>query len=186
MQQTQLLSLRSPVGGSVLTVEIRPGTVLDDRASSIMTIADLAEIWVTASLRKKDTALIAAQQPVEVSFVAYPNEVFVGKAQLVDDMRDDAPHLKVKIQLPNPARRLKPNMFALATLQGPPETALVIPPTALIRKNERDLVFVEVGRWTFEARPVEIGFTQDGQMVAVSGLNIGERIVVMAGALRDD
>jgi membrane fusion protein, heavy metal efflux system len=74
-------------------------------------------------------------------------------------------------------------MSAVATLLGPNETVPVIPTTALIRKNERDWVFVEVERCTFEARPVKVGFPVHDNTVVVSGLNIGERIVVMGGAL---
>jgi cobalt-zinc-cadmium efflux system membrane fusion protein len=185
-QQTRLLSLRAPVSGSVLDVRIGPGTVLDDPASSIMTIADLEEIWVTMNLRKRDMAMITAGRPAEVAFVSYPDEVFAGQAQLVGEVPDNAPSLKVRIEFQNPARRLKPNMFALATFRGPTETVPIIPATALIRRNDRDLVFVEVARWTFEARPVEIGFTQEGQTIAISGVNIGERIAVTGGALLED
>jgi membrane fusion protein, heavy metal efflux system len=185
-QQIRLLSLRAPTSGSVLNVRISPGTVLDDQASSIMTIADLEKIWVTMNLRKKDMALIMSGRPTKVEFVSYPDEIFVGEAQLVGEIPDNARSLKVRIEFQNPARRLKPNMFALATFLGPTETAPIIPATALIRRNDRDLVFVEVGRWTFEARPVEIGFTQDDQIIAVSGINIGERIAVTGGALLED
>jgi cobalt-zinc-cadmium efflux system membrane fusion protein len=47
-------------------------------------------------------------------------------------------------------------------------------------------VFIEVEQWTFEARPVKVGFPQDDQVVVVNGLNIGERIVVRGGSLLDD
>jgi membrane fusion protein, heavy metal efflux system len=122
-QQTRLLSLRAPVSGSVLDVRIGLGTALDDPVSSIMTIADLEEIWVIMNLRKRDMAVIAAGRPAEVAFVAYPNEVFAGQARLVGEIPDNAHSLKVRIELQNPARRLKPNMFALATFLGPIETA---------------------------------------------------------------
>jgi membrane fusion protein, heavy metal efflux system len=184
IQETRLFSLKAPVAGSVINVGIRPGIMLDDPSSSIMTIADLDTIWVTTSLRKKDTALIAPGRPVEIAFIAYPNEVFVGEAQFIGDTLDPyASSFKLRIELPNPSRRLKPNMSALATLLGPKETVPVIPATALIRRNEKDWVFVEVGQWTFEARPVKVAFPQDDQTVAVSGLNIGQRIVVMGEAL---
>jgi cobalt-zinc-cadmium efflux system membrane fusion protein len=187
MQETRLLSLRAPVAGSVIDLEIGPGAVLDDPSSSIMTIADLDTIWVTTSLRKKDAALVATGRPVEIAFIAYPNEVFIGEARSVSDMRGpDASSFKVKIELQNPSRRLKPNMFALATFLWPKETVPIIPTTALIQKNERDRVFIEVEQWIFEARPVTVGFPQDDQTVVVSGLNIGERIVVMGGALLED
>jgi cobalt-zinc-cadmium efflux system membrane fusion protein len=185
--ETRLLSLRAPLAGSVIDLGVRPGVTLDDPSSSIMTIADLDTIWVTTSVRKKDAALVAPARRVEIAFIAYPNEVLGGEARLIGDVRDPyASSFKVRIESPNPTRRLKPNMSALATLLGPKETVPIIPPTALINRNERDWVFVEVGQWTFEARRVKVGFPQEDQTVAVSGLNIGERIVVMGGALLQD
>jgi membrane fusion protein, heavy metal efflux system len=187
LQETQLSSLRAPVAGSVIDVGIRPGVMLDDPSSSIMTIADLDTIWVTTSLRKKDAPLIAPGRPAEIAFIAYPNEVFMGEPRFIGDPLDPyASSFKVRIELPNPSRRLKPNMSALAILLGPKETVPIIPATALIQRNERDWVFVEVQQWTFEARPVKPGFPQDDQTVVVSGLKIGERIVVMGGALLED
>ncbi len=111
----------------------------------------------------------------------------MGEARFLSDMLDpDASSFKVRIELQNPSRRLKPNMFALATFLWPKETVPIIPTTALIQKNERDRVFIEVEQWTFEARQVEVGFPQDDQTVVVSGLKIGERIVVRGGALLED
>jgi membrane fusion protein, heavy metal efflux system len=187
MEGTRLLSLRAPVAGSVVDLGIRPGTVVNDPSSAMMTIADLDVIWVTTSLQRKDAALIATRRPVQIVFVAYPNEVFVGEARLISDVADrDAFGFNVRIELENPSRRLKLNMFALATFLRPKETATVIPTTALVRKNKMDWVFIEVEQWTFEPRPVNVDFLQDDQIVAVSGVNIGERIVVVGAALLDD
>jgi membrane fusion protein, heavy metal efflux system len=187
IRETRLFSLRAPMAGSVIDVGIRPGIMLDDPASSIMTIADLDTVWVTTSLRKQDTALIAPGRPVEIAFITYPNEVFMGEARFIGDTLDPyASSFKIRTELPNPSRRLKPNMSALATLLRPKETVPIIPATALIRRNERDWVFVEVEQWTLEARPVKVGFSQDDNTVGVSGLNIRERIVVMGGALLED
>jgi membrane fusion protein, heavy metal efflux system len=187
IQETRLFSLRAPVAGSVIDLGIRPGVMLDDPSSSIMRIADLHTIWVTTSLRKKDAPLIASGRPVEIGFIAYPNEVFMGEARFIGDTLDPyGSSFKVGIELPNPSRRLKPNMSALATLLGPKETLPIIPATALIQRNERDWVFVEIEQWTFEARPVNVGFPLDDRTVVVSGLNVGERIVVIGGALLED
>jgi len=159
--------------------------MLDDPSSSIITIADLDTIWVTTSVRKKDAALIAPGRPVEIAFIAYPNEVYMGQARFIGDSDTGASSFRVRIELPNPGRRLKPNMSALATFLGPKETVPVIPATALIRKNGRDWVFVEVEQWTFERRAVKVDCQRD-QTVVVSGLNIGERVVVTGGALLAD
>lgn len=185
--ETRLLSLGAPVAGSVIDVGIRPGVMVDEPSSSIMTIADLDTIWVTTSLRKQDVALIAPGRSVEIALIAYPDEVFIGEARLISDTFDPyASSLKVRIEFPNLSRRLKPNMSALVTLLGPKETVPIIPATALMRRNQRDWVFVEVEQGTLEARPVKVGLSQDNKTVVVSGLNIGERIVVMGGALLEE
>jgi membrane fusion protein, heavy metal efflux system len=187
VQETRLLSLRAPTAGSVIDLGISPGTVVNDPSSAIMTMADLDSIWVTTSVGKEDAALIATGRPAEIAFVAYPNEVFRGEARFISDALDrEASSLKVRIELENPSRRLKLNMFALATFLRPKETATVIPATALIRKNKTDWVFIEVEQWTFEPHPVKVDFLQDDQIVAVSGLNIGQRIVVVGAALLED
>jgi membrane fusion protein, heavy metal efflux system len=186
-QETRLFSLRAPVAGSVIDLGIRSGTMLDDPSSSIMRIADLDTVWVTTSLRKKDAPLIAPGRPVEIAFIAYPNELFVGEARSIGDTLDPcASSITVGIELSNPSRRLKPNMSALVTLSGPKETVPIIPATGLMHTNNRDWVFVEVDQWTFEARPVEVSSSQDDQTVVVSGLSVGERIIVMGGALLED
>jgi membrane fusion protein, heavy metal efflux system len=187
VQGTRLLSLRAPMAGSVIDLGISPGTVVSDPSSAIMTIADLDSIWVTTSVGKEDAALIASGRPAEIAFVAYPNEVFRGGARFISDVLGrEASSFKVRIELENPSRRLKLNMFALATFLRPKETATVIPTTALIRKNKTDWVFIEVEQWTFEPHPVKVDLLQDDQIVAVSGLNTGQRIVVVGAALLED
>jgi membrane fusion protein, heavy metal efflux system len=60
----------------------------------------------------------------------------------------DAFRSKVRIALPNPDRRLKPNMSANATFFAPKQTVTVVPTTALIPKNKTDEVLIEVEQWT--------------------------------------
>jgi len=88
-----------------------------------MTIANLDEIWVTANVPEKDTALVAQGQAVDVVFAAYPGEVFKGRVLFVSDILDpDTRRTKVRIAFPNPDMRLKPNMFASATFVTPKQT----------------------------------------------------------------
>jgi cobalt-zinc-cadmium efflux system membrane fusion protein len=82
--------------------------------------------------------------------------------------------------------KLKPNMFADATFLAPRQMLQVVPTQALVLKEETDRVFVEVAPWTFEPRPVEVGFQQGDQAIVERGLKAGERIVVKGGVLLND
>ena len=93
-----------------------------------MTVADLSTIWVTANVPEKDIAVVAKGQAVDVSFPAYPGEVFKGKVLFVSDVLDpDTRRTKVRIAFQNPEIRLKPGMFANVSFLAPKQTRPVDP-----------------------------------------------------------
>jgi cobalt-zinc-cadmium efflux system membrane fusion protein len=186
-EQSRLLTLKAPAAGSVIDLQVARGAFLNDLTAAIMTIANLGTVWVTANVPEKDTALVTPGQDVDVVFSAYPGEVFAGKVLFISDVLDpDTRRTKIRIAFDNPAMKLKPNMFADATFLAPRQTMQVVPTQALVLKDETDRVFVEVAPWTFEARPVEVGFQQGDQAVVDHGLKAGERIVVKGGVLLND
>jgi membrane fusion protein, heavy metal efflux system len=183
----RLLTLKAPVAGSVIDLQVARGAFVNDPTAEIMTIANLGTVWVTANVPEKDTARVTKGQDVDVVFTAYPGEVFTGKVLFVSDVLDpDTRRTKIRIAFENPDMKLKPNMFADATFLAPPEMMQVVPTQALVLKDESDRVFVEVAPWTFEPRPVETGFQQGDQAIIERGLKAGERIVVKGGVLLND
>ena len=186
-EEGRKLSLKAPVSGSVIDLQVARGAHLNDTTAAIMTIANLDEIWVTANVPEKDTALVAHGQAVDVVFAAYPGEVFKGRVLFVSDILDpDTRRTKVRIAFQNPNMRLKPNMFASATFVTPKQTVPIVPTTAVVLRNEADQVFVEIAPWTFEARPIEIAFQQGNQAVIAHGLEAGQRVVVRGAVLLND
>ena len=85
---TRLLSVKAPVSGSVISLQVAPGAYLNDATAAMMTIANLDTIWVTANVPEKDTSFVAKGQPVSVTFPAYPGKVFQGKVLFVSDVVD--------------------------------------------------------------------------------------------------
>jgi membrane fusion protein, heavy metal efflux system len=186
-EQSRLLTLRAPAAGSVIDLQAAQGAFLNDPTAAIMTIANLSTVWVTANVPERDTALVTTGQDVDVVFSAYPGEVFAGKVLFISDVLDpDTRRTKIRIVFENPDMKLKPNMFADATFLAPRQMLQVVPTRALVLKEETDRVFVEVAPWTFEPRPVEVGFQQGDQAVVEHGLKAGERIVVKGGVLLND
>ena len=186
-EEGRKLSLKAPVSGSAIDLQVARGAHLNDTTAAIMTIANLDEIWVTANVPEKDTALVAQGQAVDVVFAAYPGEVFKGRVLFVSDILDpDTRRTKVRIAFQNPNMRLKPNMFASATFVTPKQTVPIVPTTAVVLRNEADQVFVEIAPWTFEARPIEIDFQQGNQAVIAHGLEAGQRVVVRGAVLLND
>jgi membrane fusion protein, heavy metal efflux system len=186
-QQSGQLSVKAPVSGSVIDLEVGLGAYLNDPTAAIMTIADLRTVWVTANVPEKDTSLVVKDQAVDVVFTAYPDRVFKGRVLFVSDLLEpDTRRTKVRIEFENPDVLLKPNMFANATFFAPVRRLPVIPTTALVLRDEADCVFVEVEPWVFEPRPVETSFQEGEEAIVGRGLKAGERVVVKGGVLLND
>jgi cobalt-zinc-cadmium efflux system membrane fusion protein len=185
--QSRLLTVRAPVGGSVTTLAIAPGNMINDPTQPMMTIADLATVWVTALAPEKDVALVSKNQDAEVSLTAYPDRVLHGKVLFVSDVIEpDSRRNKIRIAFPNADYALKPNMFATVTLMGPKQERVILPSSALLMNNDRTSVFVATAPWTFERRTVDPQL-EEGPSVAIrSGVQAGEQVVVKGGILLND
>jgi membrane fusion protein, heavy metal efflux system len=181
---SRLLTLKAPVSGSIIDLQVAPGAFLNDPTAAIMTIANLDTIWVTANVPEKDVSFVFTGQNVDVTLVSYPDKVFSGKVLFVSDViESDTRRNKVRIAFDNPEKALKPNMFANASFIAPPIKRVMVPNSTLLMTNDKTSVFVEVANWAFERRDVELAY-QEGTVAAIkSGLQPGERVVVK-GAVR--
>jgi membrane fusion protein, heavy metal efflux system len=181
---TRLLSVKSPIAGSIIALQVAPGAYVNDPTAAMMTIANLDVVWVTANVPEKDVSFVYPGQTVKVAVTSYPNRAFAGKVLFVSDVIEpDTRRNKVRIEFPNPDKALKPNMFATVTFVAPPVTRITVPNSALLMTNDRTSVFVEVESWAFERRNVEIGYQEGTEAAIRSGLSPGDRVVVK-GAVR--
>ena len=186
-QHSTLLSVVAPVSGSVTTLAIARGNMINDPTQPIMTVADLSTVWVTALVPEKDLAEVAKDQDADVVLSAYPGKVLHGKVLFVSDIIEpDSRRDKLRIAFPNADVSLKPNMFATVTLSGPKESRVIVPTSALLMNNDRTTVFVATEPWTFERRTVDAQLEEGPTVALGSGVKDGEQIVVKGGILLND
>jgi cobalt-zinc-cadmium efflux system membrane fusion protein len=184
---SRLLTLTAPMTGSVTALTTAPGAFVNDMTASLMVIANLDSVWVTANVPETDIAHIAKGQSVDVSFIAYPGQVFHGTVAFVSAVVEpDTRRNKVRIAFSNPGGRFKPNMFANASFNVPQKSAVFVPNSALLMNNDSTTVFVEIAPWTFVKRPVLLGYGEGDGARVDEGLNPGDRIVVKGGVLLND
>jgi membrane fusion protein, heavy metal efflux system len=182
-----LLTVRAPFGGSITALSIAAGNMINDPTQPMMTIANLATVWVTGLVAEKDLAAVSRNEDAEVSLAAYPDRVLKGKVAFVSDvLESDSRRGKLRISFPNPGNLLKPNMFATVALIGTGQARVVVPTSALLINNDRTTVFVAVAPWTFERRTVETQMEEGASVAIRSGLSAGEQVVVKGGILLND
>jgi cobalt-zinc-cadmium efflux system membrane fusion protein len=183
--------LRSPLAGTVIERFVTLGQAVE-RASDAFKIADLAKVWVLLDLYEKDLARVHVGQSVELRTDAMPGELFPGRVAYIVPVIDEATRAgKVRVEIANPAGKLRIGQLVTAKMIGDPAHAtsavLAVPVSAVQRIEGKTAVFVKrpgAGKGegdAFERRSVELGMS-GGDLVEVrAGVKEGD-VVAAKGA----
>ena len=170
--------LRAPFDGRVIMRNITRGEVVETQ-QKLFTVADLSDVWVVGNVPEKDVQFIRKDQTVEVVAAAYPHAIFKGRITYISDVLDPATRtMRLRVTVPNPDMRLKPEMYALVRVYADPDPeALTVPLAAIQNGPAGQMVFVQRGANEFEPRPVKLG-SEHGEVITVlDGVKAGEPVV---------
>jgi cobalt-zinc-cadmium efflux system membrane fusion protein len=176
------VSIEAPFNSRVIARHVTKGEVVET-TKTLFVVADLSQMWVTADIPEKDIPFIyhghTKPQVVEVRVLAYPKDVFQGSITYVGDVLDHVTRtMRLRIELPNAHRLLKPQMFAAIRIYSESEPdVLMIGESAVQQVRNRTFLFVQRQPGLFEARDVKLGHSNGKQIQALEGLQEGEQIV---------
>ncbi|TAK00228.1 MAG: efflux RND transporter periplasmic adaptor subunit, partial [Candidatus Manganitrophaceae bacterium] len=178
------MTLTSPIDGVVTKREGTQGMrVTPDR--TLYEIADLSTVWIVADIYESDLSSVKKGADAKVTLAAYPGEVFKGKVAFIDSfLNPQTRTVQVRIELPNPDLKLKPQMFADVELSAPLGKGVLIPESAVLDSGVRQIVFVDQGMEMYAPREVKARRVGTNYMVQ-AGLTAGEKIVTSANFLID-
>jgi cobalt-zinc-cadmium efflux system membrane fusion protein len=180
------VALRAPISGAVLEIGSASGEMQRslDNASPIATVANLDSVWILGDVFERDLGTIRAAQSVDVTFPAYPGETLRGAISNISDAMDPTSRtLKVRVILPNPKHRLKPEMFANLSIARTTAPEFVLPTTAVVHEGSSSYVFLQTALGKYERRQVTTGTLRGKTVVVTSGLKEGDRVVTAGAAL---
>lgn len=173
----------APFAGRIIGRNLTRGEVVET-TEKLFVVADLSEVWVRANIPEKDIPFVhlihaSGGTQADVRVNAYPNEVFKGTITYVGDVLDPATRtMQLRLELPNPEGRLKPEMFATIRLYSEPQPdRLALPESALQRDHDRTFVFVRRNENEYEARDVQIGESNGALTTILGGLSEGDPVV---------
>ena len=90
----------------------------------------------------------------------------------------DTRSVEVLIECDNSTRLMKPEMYGTFKLSDREAEVIRIPTSAILQEEENMYVLVELGNNDYRKQKIETGHTEDGKTVVLSGLNVGDEIVV--------
>ena len=171
-------AVTAPFAGTVIEKKATIGE-LASPSEPMFTLADLSRVWIQADLPEASLAKVRPGAAAKVSVPAYPNEVFEGRIGHIGASLDKQTRtIAARIEVLNADERLKPEMFATATIEagGARRESISLPDDAIVLMDGKPTVFVyEQG--AYETREVEPGERIGGRTVVKAGLKAGEQVV---------
>lgn len=170
--------IRAQIAGTVVERSVLVGQeVRADQVQPLVTVSDLSTVWVAADLYEQDLSLVRPDAEVSVTVAAYPGVSFPGKVGVLSHVVDPSTHtIKLRAVVPNPERKLKPEMFARITLRDATSHVLSVSAKAILADTQPPRVVVVEGN-TYKLREVSVGPEVAGRVRVLSGLAKGERVV---------
>ncbi len=111
---TDHLTIYAPFGGVVIERHATEGMYVET-GTNIYTIADLSQVWVLMDAYESDVPWLRFGQEVEFTTESLPGEVFRGRVAFINPVLNERTRtVRVRVNVPNPERKLKPGMFVRA------------------------------------------------------------------------
>ncbi len=175
--------ITAPISGILDSREIEIGGMVA-AGTPVARIVDSNPVKITAGVPERYAPDVSPGARATVTFDVLQGEVFSGTISYVGaavNARNRT--FPVEVVLPNPGGFIKPEMVAnLDVVRRSFQDAIVIPQEALVRTEDGYTVFVVKegsGGTVAEAHAVEVGPGQNNQVLVRSGLEAGDRLVVV-------
>ncbi len=164
----------APASGTVLEKKVISGQRVM-AGDELYRIADLSTVWVIAEVPERDIGSITLGDRATVAFRAFLGQPIDGRVTLVyPELKPETRTARVRIELPNPDGRLKPDMYADVIFHAGAEDkpVVAVPDSAVIDSGTRQLVLIVRGEG-------------EGYVEALEGVKDGEEVVTTATFLID-
>jgi Cu(I)/Ag(I) efflux system membrane fusion protein len=182
------LKIFSPVSGIVIEkmgdslegMKLTPGM-------NVFKIADLSNIWAEIEVYEYQIQYLKLGQTASITLDAFPGRHWTGKIiYLNPTLNQQTRTLKAYVEINNPDRKLRPEMYANVEIRVPAVSDVVrVPDEAILHSGDRNVLIVEKEKGYFEPRDVTIGATGEGYSQVLHGLHAGETVVVSSQFLID-
>lgn len=171
----------APMGGVVAESRVVAGAWVE-AGDPLVRIVDSSRMWLDVfvpegtahRLKSISGVLFRVDKNQDWVELNSPDLVFVGT-----EVEPETRALPVRFRLNNAESLWISGMSVEARLFAEPaREALVVPLDAIIDDSGSDVVYVQTGGESFERRPVRLGIQEGSQVEILSGIEVGEWIVV--------
>ena len=170
-------SVAAPIGGVIAERNVVLGETVEP-SKVIFKILDPSVVFVEGDAFEESLRELKVGQSVRIRLASYPDEVFAGKISRLSPTIDPQKRtLRLWVEVVNPSRKLKPNLFSeMNIVLGGQGEVLAIPQEALISTEGESFVFVEE-KDSYRRADVVLGARDDRFVEVKKGILPGDKVV---------
>lgn len=177
-KQLQDMTIRAPFAGHLGLRQVSRGAYIN-AGTVITTLDDMQQLRVEFRIAERYLAEVAVGMPITVTNIAYGNIPFKGTVSAIDTRLDPVTRsVTVHGIIENESLKLRPGMLLNVRLQLENREVVQVSEKALVPQQNRQYVFVVDADNRVTQKEVEIGQRIPGWVEVVSGLNVGDEIIV--------
>lgn len=181
VENTQLLS---PISGVVTARNYDNGDLYSSGAGPVLTIEQTNPVKVMVNISEEYYKKVYKGMTVDIALDAYKGETFSGKVTVVYPTIDVATHtFPVEVTISNSAQKVRPGMFARATVNFGSINHVLVPDEALVKQigaGDRYVYVYKDGKVSYNK--VELGQHIGTNYEIISGVEPGDEVVIAGQA----
>ena len=175
-ENTQLVA---PISGVVTARNYDNGDMYSS-GQPVLTIEQTNPVKLLVNVSENYYKLMKKGMPVDIALDAYDGEAFTGKVTIVYPSIDVNTHtFPVEVTISNPAQKVRPGMFARATINYGSANHVIVPDEAIVKQvgaGDRYVYVYKGGKVSYNK--VELGQHIGTSYEIVSGVNPGDEVVI--------
>jgi len=180
--------IRAPISGVVARRYAKVGQLVNQHATqSLFYVVSNQQLEAVVYLPEQQLAQAHIGQKALMQFAGMTafNAELVRISPVVDGQSGT---VRAVLKVANKQQQLKPGMFAQVELQFDVKAdALLLPKRALMTTDNTQTVFVVNDENKVSRKPVQLGYQSDNTVEILSGLSLGDKVVIAGqSALKDD
>lgn len=182
LQQTQLVmnktDITSPIDAVVASCAVNPGDYINvNTGGPVLTLVAPKQITLLANAAEGIVSSLQPGQKATVAIDAFPGTTANGEISYISPVSiATGQYYPVRIVLQNPDGLFKPGMTAGAEIEITADYPVVVPKTALFRRDGQTYVYV-IKEGKAVQTQVEVGLQGDQAAAVLKGLTVGDKIV---------
>jgi multidrug efflux pump subunit AcrA (membrane-fusion protein) len=170
--------LNSPISGQVVERPLTRGELVTP-GTTVATVVDTSKLWVWVDLQRSDLELVKVGAPIQLSLVDRPDVTQDGLLDyLAPQLEETTQTVQARVVLRNPSKAFRLGSFVNAIVSESEKLSTPAVPQSAVQFVEGQTVVYLQTQHGFVRTPVTLGAPVSDTNVSVSGLRVGDKIVV--------